>query len=53
MEVTVLGATGTAGRSALPVLSAAGHEVDQLAVLAEAAGISRVRPLPSWTVPRA
>jgi nucleoside-diphosphate-sugar epimerase len=27
MKVTVLGATGTAGRSALPILTAAGHEV--------------------------
>jgi nucleoside-diphosphate-sugar epimerase len=49
MKVTVLGATGTAGRSALPVLSAAGHEVhghartDERAAAVAALGATPVR----------
>jgi len=49
VKITVLGATGTAGRSALPVLSATGHEVrahartDEGAAAVSALGATPVR----------
>jgi nucleoside-diphosphate-sugar epimerase len=48
MRITVLGATGTAGRAALPVLTAAGHEV--LAHVRTDAGAAAVRSLGATAV---